>query len=118
MAPIESSAKNARALAGLPNLLAGLFVLAMFISLRILEDSSRTAGLAIAWIAYAGMIVFRLRGRFAADADGKRLLLLVGGPADVLLLVGGALCEWYVYGNKVPQGVLAGGLFCFAAGSA
>ncbi|HEY4221090.1 MAG TPA: Gldg family protein, partial [Myxococcota bacterium] len=118
MAPIESSGKDGRALAGLPNLLAAIFVLAMFVSLRILEDQSRTAGLAIAWIAYAAMIVFRLRGRFAADDAGKRLLLLVGGPADTFLLAGGALCEWYVYGNKVPSGVLAGGLFCFAAGAA
>ena len=117
MAPVDS-APNARAIAGWPNALAALFVLAMFVSLRLLDDTSRIVGLVIAWLAYAGMIAGRLRGRFAADAEGKRLLLLVGGPADTLLLVGAALAEWATFGKNVPAPIMFAGVLCMVAGAA
>ncbi len=121
MAPVESAPNahaNSRAIAGWPNALAALFLLAIFVSLRILDDTARTAGLVVAWLAWAGMLAGRIRGRLSADADGKRLLLVVGGPADALLLVGGALSEWFVFGDKVPDPVLAGGVLALVAGGA
>lgn len=93
MAPFESS-PNSRALAAWPNGLAALYIALLFVSLRAFDDTAQLIGLGLAGVSYAAMIVGRLRGRFAADADGKKLLLLVGGPADTLLLVGGLLCTW------------------------
>lgn len=126
MAPIESplSSPNRRALAGWPNALAALYVLLVFVALRALDDNARLLVLGAAALTYAAMIVGRLRGRFAADADGKKLLLLVVGPADALLLLGGALCTWFTLGDASTLGegnreiVVGAGVLSLVAGAA
>jgi hypothetical protein len=124
MTPIESApSPNARALAAWPNALAGVYVGLVFFALRALEDNARLVVLGAAAAAYAAMIVGRLRGRFAADADGKRLLLLVGGPADTLLFVGGVVCAWFTLSDEdvsSPRGELAvgAGVLALVAGGA
>lgn len=110
MAPIESTpSPNQRALAAWPNMLAAVFVGLVFIALRALDDTAQTFVLALAGVTYAAMIAGRLRGRFAADADGKRLLLYVGGPADTLLLIGGLMCAWFTLGDDVGSSLGDGG---------
>jgi hypothetical protein len=120
MAPIESS-PNSRALAGWPNALAALSVLALFFALRILDDAPRLAALGVAAIAWAGALAGRIRGRLSADAEGKKLLLLVGAPADALLLVGGALAAWSILGGargETAQLATGAGVLLLAAGLA
>jgi hypothetical protein len=117
MAPIEST-PNRRALAAWPNALAGLAVVLLFLALRVLDDSARTVALALAGASWLAMLGGRILGRLSADAEGKKLLLLVGGPADTLLLVGGALSAYSILGDKVSEVVTAAGVVAIVAGAA
>lgn len=116
MAPIESS-PNSRALAGWPNALAAVYVVVLFLALRVLEEGARVAALAVAFVALAACFVGRVRGRLSADAEGKRLLLLAGAPADGLLLVGGLLNAWFILGEGKNELVVAAGVLCVIAGA-
>lgn len=108
MAPKESSmtSTNGRALAAWPNVLAVVYVLLLLVALRSLADSGRLLVLAAAALTFTALLIGRVRGRLAADGDGKALLLLVAAPADAMLLLGGALCSWF---TLAAPSSLAGG---------
>ncbi|MCC7110623.1 MAG: Gldg family protein [Deltaproteobacteria bacterium] len=116
MAPIES-APNQRILAAWPNLLGGLALLAAFVSLRLLDEGARTAGLVITGLAAVGALAGRARGRMGADAAGRRYALWATLP-DLLVLVGAALCGGAVLTEDPPALVLPLGVLAAVLGGA
>lgn len=116
MAPVETAA-NQRVIAAWPNLLGAAALMLTFVALRLLDDTARGVGLALAGLALLGAIAGRALGRAAADAVGKRYALLATLPV-VLILVGAASCTLAVLGAEPPEPLLPVGVLATVLGGA